>query len=209
MYYTLSTKGDENLRKKQLLVELKKNIEENAANIKLIDKLNQDILEKDKAINLLNTKIEEQENVNNQTLIDELNDIILTQQKRIAQLEDSICNNILIETDNTPEETEIEVLVKDTVKQESDNYSKADESFKEKILVVSKEIGALTVSVVDFCNKIRKSNQQNKALDIEEKLEKFKAEALKVINKHSNVAEIKQDIKEKCADFLKKLEDFR
>lgn len=199
------------MRKKQLLFQLKSNIEENQKKSELIEKLNKTIEEKDKALKILNNKVLNFENNTQNSEVDEFNKIINIQQLRIAELEDLLkeyennSKNINSElSDNLIENTEI-VNLTETQEDNFEVYQKPNETFKEKIAVISKEIGKLTVLVVEKCNKLNKANDVSKAEEITNKLESFKSNSLKLINKNISVSEVEEKIKFECSAFLEEI----
>lgn len=196
LYYTNWVKGDENVRKKQILMQLKASIEKVAELNSKIEKLNNEISKKETAIKTLNEKVFELEKENNKENIDSLNKIIEAQLFRINELEELLKEQQISE--EIKEDTDVEIIL--------NNESKIPNSvvgnIKEKIGVVSKEIGKLTVSVLEVCAKIKNSGKDDVANDVQNKFEAFKKESLKIINKYATVQEIQDEICKKCDNFI-------
>ena len=177
------------MKKKILLLQLKTLIEKNAELDNEVSRLKEEIVKKDNALKLLNNKVFELEKE-----IKNNNSVSVSEAETEIKIETDIDNDL-----NDTEPTEVGIDAETTVELSEDT-----EDLKEKILVVSKAVGKLTVYVAKLSKKARENGNVSTAVEIENEFEELKQKSVAMIRIESSTEETEKMISEECEKFKQK-----
>lgn len=175
------------MKKRTLLLQLKTLIEKNAELNNEVSKLKDEIIKKDNALKFLNNKVFELETeIKNNNSVSECDSDSETE----TDFDDDL---------NNTEPTEAEINAETAVELSEDT-----KDLKEKILVVSKEIGKLTVYVAELSKKARENGNASTAIEIENEFEELKQKSVAMIRTESSAEETEKMVSEECEKFKQK-----